>query len=90
MDRDAFLKAAAGTQRAMGTLSPSPLPGSADAGLRQARDAQRAVGQAMPFAPNAGITDPADLVARALAILAEENELWQTRRAGSPSPRGSR
>jgi hypothetical protein len=90
MDRDAFLKAAAGTHRATGAPSPSPLLGSAEAALRQARDAQSVVAQATPVAPGAGVADPADLVTRALAILAEENELWQTRRAPTPSPRGSR
>jgi hypothetical protein len=89
MDRDAFVKAAAITQHAAGALSPSPLLGSADAALRQV-NAQRGVGQAAPVAPGADAADPADLVARALAILAEENELWQTRRAGTPTPRGWR
>jgi hypothetical protein len=90
MDRDAFLKAAAGPQRPTGALPLLPLLGRADATLRQARNAQRAVGQAAPVAPSAAVADPGDLVARALAILAEENELWQTRRAATPSPRGSR
>jgi hypothetical protein len=81
------VKAAVTTQRVAEALSPSRLLGRADAALRQA-NAQRGVGQAAPVAPGAGAADPADLVARALAILAEENELWQTRRAGTP--RGSR
>jgi hypothetical protein len=90
MHRDAFLKAAAAPQRPTGALPLSPLLGRADATHRQARDAPRAVGQAMPVAPGAAVTDPGDLVARALAILGEDNELWQTRRAAKPSPRGSR
>ena len=90
MDRDAFVKAAAGAQRPTGALPLSPLPGSADAALRQSRNARRVVGQTAPLAPSAGVVDANELVARALAILAEENELWQTRGAATPSPRGSR
>lgn len=90
MDRDAFAKAAASAQRPTGALPLSPVPGRADAALRQARDTRGAVGQTAPLAPSAGIANPNDMVARALAILAEENELWQTRRAATPSPRGSR
>jgi hypothetical protein len=89
MDRDALLKAAAGPQRPTGAPPLSPLPDSADAAVRQARDARRTVGQAVSVTPGSGTADPGDLVARALAILAEENELWQARRAATPS-RGSR
>jgi hypothetical protein len=34
----------------------------------------------MPAAPDALVTDHADLVARALAILAEEADAWHARR----------
>jgi len=36
------------------------------------------------------MTDPGDLVARALAILAEEDEAWQARRFLNPAPRSIR
>ena len=89
MDRDAFLKAPTGLQRPMGALRPSPSLTRADATVREARGATYAVGQAVPAASGTDIADPVDLVTRALAILAEENELWQSRRAATPS-RGSR
>jgi hypothetical protein len=40
-----------------------------------------------PLAPSASVMDFGDLVARALAILAEETEAWQAR-AASNLPRG--
>jgi hypothetical protein len=36
------------------------------------------------------VTDPADLVARALEILAEENDAWQARRGLNRPPRSIR
>jgi hypothetical protein len=45
--------------------------------------------QASPSAPDP-MADPGDLVARALAILAEEDETWQARRDLNLAPRSIR
>jgi len=39
----------------------------------------RVMPKGVPIAPNAMMVDPGDLVARALAIIAEETQAWQAR-----------
>ena len=46
-------------------------------------DARRPVQQAAPSAQSALLGDPGDLVARALAVLAEETGAWHARRAAN-------
>lgn len=46
--------------------------------------------RAAPDAPGALVASPDDLVARALAILTEEAEVWQARRAADLSPKSTR
>ena len=65
----------------------SHLPSIVDAAAAQACDARRPAQQA---APSELVADPGDLVARALAILAEEAEAWQARRAANLSPGSTR
>lgn len=53
-----------------------------------ARDARHPVAHAGPAALSAPVADPgdpSDLVARALAILADETEAWHARRAANRS-----
>ena len=64
----------------------SHLPGIVDATVGQARDARRPVQQAVLSAPSTPVADPGDLVARALAILAEETEAWHARLAANLPP----
>jgi hypothetical protein len=52
--------------------------------------APRGLSLATPGAPAALVADPRDLVARALAILAEETRAWNARRADDRSPRSQR
>jgi hypothetical protein len=54
-----------------------------------ARSGDSSVQQAAPCAPLL-MTDPSDLVARALAILAEEDEAWRARRGFDLTPRSVR
>jgi hypothetical protein len=61
-----------------------------NAAAARAREEHRLAEQAVPSAPSALVADPGDLVTRALAILAEETETWQTRRHAYPSLRNSR
>jgi len=49
-------------------------------------NASRLVQQAAPSSLSAFVTDPRDLVALALAILAEDAEAWQARRTGNLLP----
>jgi len=63
-------------------MSPSPLPSVIDAAA-QTFDGRRLVQQTAPFVSSAGVADSGDLVARALAILAEEADTWRTRQAGT-------
>ena len=51
----------------------SRLPSIVDAAVVQASNARRSPPQAAPSASSAPVADPGDLVARALAILAEDN-----------------
>jgi hypothetical protein len=53
------------------------------------RIAAASVPRVAPSAPSVS-ADPGDLVARALAILAEETEAWRVRRGANPAPRSSR
>ena len=55
-----------------------------------ARDARGLAHHAMPAAPSAPVADPGDLVARALAILAEETETWHARRTANLTPQSAR
>jgi xanthine dehydrogenase YagT iron-sulfur-binding subunit len=63
-------------------MSPSPLSGVADAAA-QAFDGRRPVQQTAPFVSRAGVADTGDLVAHALAILAEEANTWRARQAAT-------
>jgi hypothetical protein len=83
MDRSVFLKAAAGPQRQPGALPLSPLPGSVDAAAAQTRNAHQPLQQGPPSALGVS-AEPGDLVARALATLAEEAEVLQARRGLAP------
>jgi hypothetical protein len=67
------------------TMLLSHLPNIVNAAGAQAC-VQRKVQDAAPSAPSAFVADPSDLVARALAILAEEAEAWQARRVTNASP----
>jgi hypothetical protein len=60
----------------------------ADAATAQERDANQLMQHAARLPPSALVIDFGDLVARALAILAEETEAWHARRV-SNLPRGS-
>jgi hypothetical protein len=54
----------------------------------QARGTRRSLQQSAASASNAFIADPPALVDRALAILAQEDQVWQARRGASlPSKR---
>jgi hypothetical protein len=99
MDRKAFVNAAAWELRQPATrrLGLSRfVPDFAGAAANQAGIPQRAsrlgyppVQQAQPLAPFP-TTDPGDLVARALQILAEENDAWQARQGLNLTPRSIR
>lgn len=99
MDRRAFVNAAAWevrqpATRALGlsrfvpdfvaaAASPTGMPQSASPLGRSPAQ------QAQPSAPFP-TTDPGNLVARALEILAEENDAWQTRQGVNLTPRSIR
>jgi hypothetical protein len=81
--------------------SPPQLRGASPAGMpfshlptildpAAARDARDLAQHATPAAPNAPVANPGDLVARALAILAEETEAWRARRTATSTPQGAR
>src|SRR5262249_18934621 len=63
-------------------MSLSPLQGVIDA-TAQTFDALRPAQQPGPFVSSAGAADSDDLVARALAILAEEADTWRARQAAT-------
>jgi len=63
-------------------MSLSPLRGVIDAAA-QTFDALRPAQQPGPFVSSAGAADSDDLVARALAILAEEADTWRARQAAT-------
>jgi hypothetical protein len=65
----------------------SLLPSGAVAAVHRAIEAGQFTQQAGSSAPQPAA---ADLVARALAILAEETEAWQARRITKPSPGSGR
>jgi hypothetical protein len=104
-DRRAFLRGAAVNPRQPPSEAPPPpgLPGSGSAaagppGTRcdapRSRASQNASGlgllsvQRAP--PSRPMTNPGDLVARALEILAEEHEAWQARLSLDRGPRSIR
>ena len=62
----------------------SPLPTFLESAAA-AHGARHPLAHARPPAPGAPVADPADLVARALAILAAETEAWHARRAANHS-----
>jgi hypothetical protein len=83
MDRSAFLKGAAGGRRQLGALPLSPLPEFVDAAAAQTRNAHQPMQQGPPSTP--GISaEPGDLVARALAILAEEAGVLEASQSLAP------
>jgi hypothetical protein len=102
MYRSAFLQTAAGDQRqpAPGVLPLSHLPGFVDAAAAQVGNALRSVtpANASPGAERLArqvpgwciSAEPGDLVARALAILAEDAETRQARGCANVSLRSIR
>ncbi len=68
-----------------------PRPDARQSGAPQnaSRLSDPSVQQALPSSPLL-MTNPGDLVARALAILGEEDEAWQARRGLNFAPRGVR
>jgi hypothetical protein len=74
MRRSEFVKAAAGPRRQPGALPSSALPGFVDAAPSQTLHAHQPVQQGRSSALGVS-ANPGDLVARALAILAEEAEV---------------
>lgn len=62
----------------------SPLPTFLESAAA-AHDARHPVAHASTAAPGAPVPDSADLVARALAILADETQAWHARRAANHS-----
>jgi hypothetical protein len=98
MNRRAFLNGAAWDPRQPVTraLRISHLPdfvgtaaGQTGAPVGALRLGHPSAQQAQPSA-SFPMTDPADLVARALQILAEENDAWQERRSLDRAPRSTR
>ena len=63
-------------------MSLSPLPSAIHAAA-QMLDGRRRVQQTAPFVTSAAGADSGDLVARALAILAEEADTWRARQAAT-------
>jgi hypothetical protein len=93
MNRRALLNGAAGVLRqpTTGALPLSHLPDFVGAAAGQTPQSASRFGQssaqtALPLPT----TDPADLVARALEILAEENDAWQARQGLNRPPRSIR
>ena len=104
MERSVRLKPSVGVTRQAASLGPPllHLPDAADAMLAEKRDprrpgalakasslVERLVQQAPASAPGLK-TDHADLVSRALAILAEEAATWQAREGAKPATRSIR
>lgn len=82
-DQSALLKAPAGPRRQPAALPLSPLPDFVDAAAAQTRNAHQPFQQGPPSALGVS-SEPGDLVARALAILAEEVKVSQARRELAP------
>jgi hypothetical protein len=59
-------------------------------GVAPARVARRTLQQTSSSAPEGLAGDPGDLVARALAILADEAEAWRIRENANPASRSIR
>ena len=93
MNRRALLNGAAWDPRlpTAGVLPLSHLPDFVGAAAGQIPQSASRFGQppAQPALPPL-MTNPADLVARALEILAEENAAWQARRGLTRAPRSVR
>ena len=93
MNRRALLNGAAGVLRqpTTGALPLSHLPDFVGAAARQIPQSASRFGRppAQPALPPL-MTNPADLVARALEILAEENDAWRARRGLNRPPRSIR
>jgi hypothetical protein len=91
MNRRALLNGAARDPRQPTTAPLSHLPGFVGAAAGQIPQSASRFGRppAQPALPPL-ITNPADLVARALEILAEENDAWRARRGLNRPPRSIR
>jgi hypothetical protein len=61
-----------------------------DTAFAPARGGRQPTQQSAPSTPSALSGDPGDLVASALAILAEDAEAWRIRRNGNLAPRSER
>ena len=68
---------------------PRPVPGATNSAAA-ARLARLPAQQNVPTAPGALMAEPGSLVARALAILAEEAQAWHARQDGPLPPRSTR
>jgi hypothetical protein len=71
-------------------MSIPNLPSILDPVGALARDVLRPVRQPAPPAPIELAADVGDLVARALAILVEETQAWNSRRPSTPRPGSER
>jgi hypothetical protein len=91
MNRKALSNDAAGVSRQPTTGALTHLPDFVGAAAVQTHQSALHFGQhsAQPALPLL-MTDPADLVTRALEILAEENDAWQARRGLNRPPRSIR
>ncbi len=69
----------------MGSTHLHQLPNILDSAALTTRDVRAQPARAGAFGPTAPMVEPAQLVARALALLAEETEAWRLRRAADPS-----
>jgi hypothetical protein len=68
----------------------SQLPKILESAAAAAPDARNPLRRAAPASSHAPAVDPGELVARALAILAEEKQAWQTRQAAKLPSRSTR
>jgi len=71
-------------------MNRSAFSRSVDAAVGHARDTRPAVPRAPSSAPSLGVGDPSDLVARALAILAEGSSTSQAHQGANSAPRSAR
>ena len=77
-------------RRPIGVIPSSEPPRVVDSAFAPERDARQPLQQTAPSAPNFLVGDPCDLMARALAILADEAEAWQIRPNANVLPRSLR
>jgi hypothetical protein len=71
-------------------MAPPQLPSMLHAAAAQARDRRQPVEQPSLSSPLVSMSDPGDLVARAIAILSEETAAWHERRKTNFSARSTR